>query len=558
MTVFGQYFPTFLVLLGQSNALALPSSDWEVESPANIFPRDPFQVHTYASLGESFASGPSAGDSYDNTQCRRYKKAFGPQVAEDNRLQGPKPVDFSFIACSGSRTRHIYEDSPGSKREKSQASQLKDKNPDLVTLSIGGNDIGFVELLDRCVYRFYQNKINTCGGCNWWFLPFDDCTNDCNSAMKTVGERIDKNDFSEGLTLAIKSILENAPRTKLFVTGYPEFWNDKTDYCDGVSFKLNCPENNVLPLIKARRQGMNYLTWKLNDKIKTIINNWPTGADIHYVDVNAKFKDHRFCEEGVREPSYRNPNIWFYPLEYWTGGTVQTFDGKGKDIPSGDCNQYLYDDQADYIMCLMAKGVVDENTSLDFNNMTNNVPGDEKGLSTQSNKGYPDWVARVFHPNINGMSAYRDAIIEAYNNYSPRVATLPKGKALAIGMMSIVNSHSRGATVDNNWHFYLTKIGHGVECDEKSDLVQEISSQGPSDTKVADDVKEVPFPGGSFKLDVGGQECEYKSDGTNPGRLFCKERQVECKEDTRRKDKDGAKKCSSSRQTFQTSVFCEF
>jgi hypothetical protein len=58
-------------------------------------------------------------------------------------------MDFSFIACSGSRTWHIYQDNPDWKVPDGQAKQLADKNPEMVTLSIGGNDVGFVKLLDR-------------------------------------------------------------------------------------------------------------------------------------------------------------------------------------------------------------------------------------------------------------------------------------------------------------------------------------------------------------------------------------------------------------------------
>jgi len=116
--------------------------------------------------------------------------------------------------------------------------------------------------------------------------------------------------------MAIKKVLERAPRTKLFVTGYPAFWNHDTDYCDKKSFKLNCPNNSVLPLTKEKRLKMNQLTDKLNAKIKSIVDNWPTHADLIYVDVNSKFGGHRFCEKDVEEPSYRNSKIWFYPLEY--------------------------------------------------------------------------------------------------------------------------------------------------------------------------------------------------------------------------------------------------
>jgi hypothetical protein len=146
-------FLVTLVFFGQSSALALPDL-------LKIFRRAPFNVDRYASLGDSFASGPSAGNTYDKvTKCRRYTQAFGPQVAADDRVQGPKPINFDIVACSGSNLSHIYADSddggngPGDKPKTAQAKALKDTDPDLVTLSIGGNNVSFVDLLDRVSFE---------------------------------------------------------------------------------------------------------------------------------------------------------------------------------------------------------------------------------------------------------------------------------------------------------------------------------------------------------------------------------------------------------------------
>ncbi|ORY05562.1 SGNH hydrolase-type esterase domain-containing protein [Clohesyomyces aquaticus] len=288
-------------------------------------------------------------------------------MAADERIKGPKPIAFDFIACSGSRLQQIYTDGldlPGQPKI-SQANQLKD-DPEMVVMSIGGNDVGF------CVSN--------------------------NHVRKAINKNID-----EPLTEAIETIFRKSPRTKLFITGYLAFWNHDTDYCDKVSWKLNCPNNFVLRVTNDRRKKMNEQTDLSNNKIKTIIHNWLTHADLLYVDVNAKFAGHRFCEEGVSEPSYRNPDIWFYPLEYTTGGQSVPYDGK--DMPSGDCDALLDKNR-----------VLDHNTSIDLNALPNNA-GDGP-IKTQ--KDIPDWLARVFHPTINGMTAYRDAIIEAYENYSPR------------------------------------------------------------------------------------------------------------------------------------------
>jgi hypothetical protein len=73
-------------------------------------------------------------------------------------------------------------------------------------------------------------------------------------------------------------------------------------------------------------------------------------------------------------------------------------------------------DQGDYYACLLSNGLHDDGSTLDLNTLPNNA-GD---APIRSQKELPDWLARVFHPNINGMTAYRDAIIEADENYSPR------------------------------------------------------------------------------------------------------------------------------------------
>lgn len=87
-----------LGLVGQTLAVSVPLNRLS-----------PFNVANYAALGDSFASGPSAGDPWpnDNTGCRRFTQAYGPQITRDNAIQGPKPMNFEFIACSGSRTQHI-------------------------------------------------------------------------------------------------------------------------------------------------------------------------------------------------------------------------------------------------------------------------------------------------------------------------------------------------------------------------------------------------------------------------------------------------------------------
>jgi hypothetical protein len=103
---------------------------------------------------------------------------------------------------------------------------------------------------------------------------------------------------------------------------------------------------------------MNQLTFRLNDRIKSIIAEFSKkGSPITFVDTDPYFKDDRFCEEGVKEPSYRNRNIWFFPFEYWAPDKMPVT--ATKQTPSGDCKAILDigGDAGSYFTCELTKSV---------------------------------------------------------------------------------------------------------------------------------------------------------------------------------------------------------
>ncbi|MEU6081094.1 SGNH/GDSL hydrolase family protein [Streptomyces sp. NPDC047108] len=91
----------------------------------------------YVALGDSYSSGVGAG-SYDSGSgnCKRSTKAYPALWAAAH-----SPASFSFTACSGARTGDVL------------AGQLGPLNSStgLVSLSIGGNDAGFVDVMTTCV-----------------------------------------------------------------------------------------------------------------------------------------------------------------------------------------------------------------------------------------------------------------------------------------------------------------------------------------------------------------------------------------------------------------------
>lgn len=121
----------------------------------------------YVALGDSFASGEGAGDYHDGTnydnrddywpgnwgddshnRCRRSQSAYAEQTY--NNPEFSFNGSFTAVYCSGATSEDL--DNPNDKND-NEGPQLDSLNDDtsLVTMSIGGNDLGFSSVLTDCV-----------------------------------------------------------------------------------------------------------------------------------------------------------------------------------------------------------------------------------------------------------------------------------------------------------------------------------------------------------------------------------------------------------------------
>ena len=89
----------------------------------------------YAALGDSYSSGVGTGSYTLDSACKRSVYAYPYLWAQ--RHTG---TSLSFVACSGAKTSDLL------------ASQIQavTSTTSLVTLTIGGNDIGFANLIYQC------------------------------------------------------------------------------------------------------------------------------------------------------------------------------------------------------------------------------------------------------------------------------------------------------------------------------------------------------------------------------------------------------------------------
>ncbi|MFF5422295.1 SGNH/GDSL hydrolase family protein [Streptomyces misionensis] len=161
-----------LALTGAATALAAPS----------------VQAVDYVALGDSYSSGVGAG-SYDGASgsCKRSTKSYPALWAAAN-----SPASFAFTACSGARTGDV------------KANQLGPLNSstDLVSISIGGNDAGFADVMLTCVLQSETT---------------------CLDRIATARSFVDTT-LPGNLDSVYSAISAKAPSARVVVLGYPRFY----------------------------------------------------------------------------------------------------------------------------------------------------------------------------------------------------------------------------------------------------------------------------------------------------------------------------------------------
>ncbi|KAI4122897.1 MAG: hypothetical protein LQ338_005562 [Usnochroma carphineum] len=249
-------------------------------------------------MGDSYAAGIGAGHmiQYFDETCFRYNEAYSFLLNGDLR---PRPSRFNFVACSGDKFPAILQN-----QFRNQPSSLGRPNwgdrPEFVTLSMGGNDIGFKELVSVCIYslRIFTLK-------------------DCDEVIADSERRVDDPVFVRDATnVIIAALRKGTDRVglgfKVFVTGYAQFFNEQTTQCNSVSLKPGWSPFERQYLTFERRQTLNKVARDLNAALKRAVLSASLGAPgrVFFVEYDTQFNGHRFCDR--EEPNPTDPNTWFF------------------------------------------------------------------------------------------------------------------------------------------------------------------------------------------------------------------------------------------------------
>ncbi|WDV50613.1 SGNH/GDSL hydrolase family protein [Streptomyces coeruleorubidus] len=194
----------------------------------------------YAALGDSYSSGVGAGSYISSSgDCKRSTKAYPYLWAAAH-----SPSTFDFTACSGARTGDVLSGQLG---PLSSATGL-------VSISVGGNDAGFADVMTTCVTQ---------------------SDSACISRINTARAYVDST-LPGKLDSVYSAIRSKAPNAHVVVLGYPRF------------YKLG---TTCLGLSEAKRKAIN----DASDHLNTAIAKRAANHGFTFGDVRPAFTGHGIC-----------------------------------------------------------------------------------------------------------------------------------------------------------------------------------------------------------------------------------------------------------------------
>nr|WP_269813529.1 SGNH/GDSL hydrolase family protein [Ornithinimicrobium sediminis] len=198
----------------------------------------------YVAIGDSFASGVGTGLPDLDLGCYRSSAAY-PPIVDVERFD----TSLEFVACGGATTATVT------------ATQLHplDRQTDFVTLSVGGNDIGFGSLVAACV-----------GG----------ATDEVCLGAVAVAEGAIAGVLPARLDATYDAVRERVRRAEVIVVGYPRFFSEPYVPClqsSGISATEAAALNGVA------------------DQLDAVIANRAASAGFTYVSVVESFTGHDMC-----------------------------------------------------------------------------------------------------------------------------------------------------------------------------------------------------------------------------------------------------------------------
>jgi lysophospholipase L1-like esterase len=232
-------------------AAALPALT--AAADAAVIPRSALPAVRYVALGDSYSSGVGSGDYYrSGGSCERSPGAYPALWAAASR-----PASYVSEACSGATIGSVLH---------SQLSALS-KATTLVSITIGGNDVGFGPVMSTCV-----------------ILPTSFCVH-----VVTAAEAEIRSVLPGQLSALLAAVSADAPNARVVVMGYPEPYD--------LSRSASC-----LGLSATDRNDLDHAAAQLDAQLQAAADRYGD----EFADVRPAFGGHQICDSD----SWMNSVDW--------------------------------------------------------------------------------------------------------------------------------------------------------------------------------------------------------------------------------------------------------
>lgn len=233
--------------LASAAALALPLSSAWAAAPS------------YVALGDSYSSGTGTRDYLaDGTQCLRSASAYPSLIA------AAKGYALNFRACSGATVVDVTT---------TQLSALSSSTA-YVSISIGGNDAGFADVLTECAQPGWMS--------------------DCNGAVDDAQAFI-RGTLPTRLASLYSSIRAKAPNAKVTVVGYPRIFNGED--CNALTWFSPTEESRLNATA---------------DLVNSVTAQKASAAGFSFANPTSRFVGHAVCDNPEWINGLSNPIVESY------------------------------------------------------------------------------------------------------------------------------------------------------------------------------------------------------------------------------------------------------
>ncbi|MHC3469327.1 SGNH/GDSL hydrolase family protein [Streptomyces sp. 7R007] len=177
-------------------------------APAAAHGADTGRGTHYVSLGDSYTSGPLIPQQVD-ANCARSDHNYPSLLAAERRMTA-----FKDVSCAGATTEEMWKPQ-GTNEPQLDAVQ---RDTDLVTVQIGGNDIGFGTIIGTCARLAAQDLAGN--PCQRYYTA-----SGADQLAQAVLETAPK------VARVLRAVHARAPHARVVVVGYPDLLPDDGSGC---------------------------------------------------------------------------------------------------------------------------------------------------------------------------------------------------------------------------------------------------------------------------------------------------------------------------------------